>query len=191
MKIEMRWLLPVVLALSLGLPAATLAQGRGNAMGHDRGNAGDRPRVVVVDRDDRRDDRDDPRRNDIRRDDTRRDDDRRDDDRRPDDRRDARDVIVLRDRSRTIVLDRDDFAWYPVRSPGPAFCRSGAGHPVWGLQWCLARGYAIGRPGSWFLWGDDLFLLDQGRVIVLRDRGYDADRAFWGSVVSQIFAWVD
>ena len=185
MKIEMRWLLPVVLAVSRGLPAATLAQGKGHAKGHDRGNAGDRPRVVVVDRDDRRD----PRRDDDRRDD-RRDSDRRDD-RWRNDHPDRRDVIVLRDRSRTIVLDRDDFAWYPVRSPGPAFCRSGAGHPVWGLQWCLARGYAIGRPGSWFLWGDDLFLLDQGRVIVLRDRGYDADRAFWGAAVSQILAWVD
>lgn len=38
---------------------------------------------------------------------------------------------------------------------GPAFCRSGAGHPVFGWQWCEERGWgtspsrsASGRPGA-------------------------------------------
>ena len=67
----------------------------------------------------------------------------------------------------------------------------GAGHPVWGLQWCLDKGYAVGRQGTWFLRGDDLFLIDGSRVIVLRDRANDADRAFWSAVVGQLFALVD
>lgn len=27
---------------------------------------------------------------------------------------------------------------------GPAFCRSGVGHPVHGRQWCLAKGFGLG-----------------------------------------------
>ena len=105
---------------------------------------------------------------------------------------DDRERIVLRDRGRTIILDADDFVWFPVRSnSGPSFCRSGAGHPVFGLQWCLNKGYGIGRPGSVFVWGDDVFLRDQTRMIVLRDRARDADRAFWGAVIGQVLAWVD
>ncbi|MGH7565226.1 MAG: hypothetical protein ACREK2_00190 [Gemmatimonadota bacterium] len=105
---------------------------------------------------------------------------------------DDRERIVLRDRGRTIILDADDFVWFPVRSnSGPSFCRSGAGHPVFGLQWCLNKGYGIGRPGGVFVWGDDVFLRDQNRVIVLRDRARDADRAFWGAVIGQVLAWAD
>jgi hypothetical protein len=26
----------------------------------------------------------------------------------------------------------------------PAFCRSGAGHPVWGREWCLEKGFGLG-----------------------------------------------
>jgi hypothetical protein len=33
----------------------------------------------------------------------------------------------------------------------PAFCRSGAGHPVWGREWCLDKGFGLGsRAGT--LW---------------------------------------
>ncbi len=28
---------------------------------------------------------------------------------------------------------------------GPSFCRSGAGHPVYGRQWCLERGHGLGE----------------------------------------------
>ena len=100
--------------------------------------------------------------------------------------------IVLRDGDRTIVLHDNDVRRYQVRSDrGPRFCRSGAGHPVFGLDWCLDKGVGIGQPGSWFLRDDDLFLRDRNRVIVLRDRALDADRAFWGAVVGQVLAWVD
>lgn len=163
MTLDFRWILPVALGLAIALPSSAWAQGNG----HGKNKARSQPARVIVLDDDRNDDDWDDR------------------------RRDDRRTIVLRDGSRTIVLDRDDFAWFPVRNDGPAFCRSGAGHPVWGLQWCLSKGYSVGRPGTWFLRGDDLFLRDQGRVIMLRDRAYDADRAFWGAVASQILARVN
>lgn len=32
----------------------------------------------------------------------------------------------------------------PVKNGAPSFCRSGAGHPVWGRQWCLEKGFGLG-----------------------------------------------
>ncbi|PYO78567.1 MAG: hypothetical protein DMD63_06950 [Gemmatimonadetes bacterium] len=32
----------------------------------------------------------------------------------------------------------------PVKEGAPSFCRSGAGHPVWGRQWCLEKGFGLG-----------------------------------------------
>lgn len=34
-----------------------------------------------------------------------------------------------------------------VPGKGPAFCRSGAGHPVHGRQWCLDHGFGLGGRG--------------------------------------------
>jgi len=31
-----------------------------------------------------------------------------------------------------------------VRGGAPSFCRSGAGHPVWGRQWCIDKGFGLG-----------------------------------------------
>jgi hypothetical protein len=60
--------------------------------------------------------------------------------------------------------DRDDDDWYDDdgrNGNGPAFCRSGAGHPVHGREWCRRRGYDVGR-----------------------DRGWDrSDRDRWGNIV--------
>jgi hypothetical protein len=39
-----------------------------------------------------------------------------------------------------------------VRSGSPAFCRSGAGHPVWGRQWCLDKGFGLGSVNN-VRWG--------------------------------------
>jgi hypothetical protein len=178
----LRSTLPLALALAVAVPTTAWAQGRGNGNGN-RNKDKHENRVVVIDRDD---DDDDDR---IRVRDRDRDWivlDRRDRDRRDGDR------FVLRDGRRTIVLDGDDFFWYPVRNDsGPSFCRSGAGHPVFGIQWCLQKGYGIGRPGAVILRGDDVFLRDRTRVIVLRDRRYDADQAFWSAVVGQVLALVD
>src|SRR5687767_9368949 len=30
----------------------------------------------------------------------------------------------------------------------PSFCRSGAGHPVWGRQWCVDKGFGLGNDGD-------------------------------------------
>lgn len=51
--------------------------------------------------------------------------------------------------------DRDDWEWgrdrdrrwerrARARGRGPAFCRSGAGHPVHGRRWCLQKGFGLG-----------------------------------------------
>ncbi len=190
----LRSTLPLALALAVAIPTTAWAQGRGNANGNKHKNKHENRRVVVIDRDDRDDDDDDrirARERDRERIRVRE----RDWDRIRVERRDRdrdRDRFVLRNGGRTIVLDDDDFYWYPVRSDrGPSFCRSGAGHPVFGIQWCLQKGYGIGRPGSVFLWGDDVFLRDRTRVIVLRERRYDADQAFWSAVVGQVLALVD
>jgi hypothetical protein len=39
-----------------------------------------------------------------------------------------------------------------VRDEAPAFCRSGAGHPVWGREWCIDKGFGLGGSDGW-LWG--------------------------------------
>lgn len=52
------------------------------------------------------------------------------------------------------------------RAGAPAFCRSGAGHPVWGREWCLDRRFGLGRR-SGILWSrgtvDDVVF---GRLIL-------------------------
>jgi len=39
-----------------------------------------------------------------------------------------------------------------VKSGSPSFCRSGAGHPVWGRQWCIDKGFGLGT-GQNVRWG--------------------------------------
>lgn len=39
-----------------------------------------------------------------------------------------------------------------VREGAPSFCRSGAGHPVWGRQWCLDKGFGLGSYEG-YRWG--------------------------------------
>lgn len=77
---------------------------------------------------------------------------RRDRDRR-DDRYDDRGDIFGRNDDRYDRRDRR----------GPAFCRSGEGHPVHGRQWCRDKGFGIGQDRSRDIWGD----------IIYRDRRYD------------------
>jgi hypothetical protein len=92
----------------------------------------------------------------IRRDGDRFDDrNRRDDDRRYDDRYDNRDRYD----------DRYDDRY---KKNGPAFCRSGQGHPVHGRQWCRQKGYGLGNERSRDIWGDIIFRQPRDR-----DRRYD------------------
>jgi hypothetical protein len=67
------------------------------------------------------------------------------------------DRVTLTNRRGAVLVALDDNAarnlgvWNvnafdaPVNSGSPAFCRSGAGHPVWGRQWCLDKGFGLGQ----------------------------------------------
>ena len=67
----------------------------------------------------------------------------------------GRDVSV-RNRKGDLLLDMDDDrarnlgVWQvsplndQVKGGAPSFCRSGQGHPVWGRQWCLDKGFGLG-----------------------------------------------
>jgi hypothetical protein len=62
---------------------------------------------------------------------------------------------------------------------GPAFCRSGEGHPVKGRQWCRDKGFGLGRERSRDVWGD----------IIYRDRRYDdrrLDRSTLGDILGSV-----
>jgi hypothetical protein len=39
-----------------------------------------------------------------------------------------------------------------LRGDAPSFCRSGEGHPNWGRQWCIDKGFGLGRRGD-VRWG--------------------------------------
>jgi hypothetical protein len=39
-----------------------------------------------------------------------------------------------------------------VDGNAPSFCRSGAGHPVWGRQWCIDKGFGLGSTQG-VIWG--------------------------------------
>lgn len=39
-----------------------------------------------------------------------------------------------------------------VRDGAPSFCRSGAGHPVWGREWCIDKGFGLGAYND-YRWG--------------------------------------
>lgn len=45
---------------------------------------------------------------------------------------------------------------------GPAFCRSGAGHPVYGRAWCIDKGFGLGS-AAWRR-------VDLGRVVLRQPR---------------------
>jgi hypothetical protein len=72
------------------------------------------------------------------------------------------DRVMVRNRRGDLLVDLDDrqardLGYWNLRRLGdrratgnaPAFCRSGAGHPVWGREWCLDRGHGLGsRTGT-------------------------------------------
>ena len=70
------------------------------------------------------------------------------------------DVVELRNRKGNVLfaLKDDDArslgAWRVaplndnVDAGAPSFCRSGAGHPVWGRQWCIDKGFGLGATGN-------------------------------------------
>jgi hypothetical protein len=113
-----------------------------------------------------------------------------------------RDVRVERRDDRTVrdVRDRRDDDRDSDRNgkngKGPAFCRSGAGHPVHGRQWCRDKGFGLGRDsrnGSWdrVTWNDVIFRRRPRNDYMGRDVLYevlggsvfnrlDTQRRYWG-----------
>jgi hypothetical protein len=75
----------------------------------------------------------------------------------------ADDRLRLMNRSGVLLLDLDEQRarkvgkWElvaltdDVRDGAPAFCRSGAGHPVFGREWCIEKGFGLGRAAD-FRW---------------------------------------
>jgi hypothetical protein len=59
-------------------------------------------------------------------------------------------------------------------SGSPAFCRSGEGHPVWGREWCLDKGFGLGV-GERSIWSratvDDVVFRRRPEANVALDRG--------------------
>lgn len=65
------------------------------------------------------------------------------------------DILIDLDEDRARNLGAWDVRPYrddDVKSGAPAFCRSGAGHPVWGRQWCVDKGFGLGRSND-VRWG--------------------------------------
>lgn len=103
------------------------------------------------------------------------------------------DVIVLRDRNgRVVVVDRDDiedrFQVNHTRGRGPAFCRSGAGHPVFGRQWCIEKGWGLGNRTVFFDNDDRVIFRSGSQLVVARVRD---DRSTIERIVDRILFWTD
>jgi hypothetical protein len=64
----------------------------------------------------------------------------------------------VKNKSGVLLLDLDDDRdigkWRVVgerdldKKGAPSFCRSGAGHPVFGRQWCIDKGFGLGNDGT-------------------------------------------
>lgn len=71
---------------------------------------------------------------------------------------------------RVVTLRDDDDDDDDDREGSPAFCRSGAGHPNWGRQWCVDKGFGLGIDRD-IRWGRAIELED----VVLRRRVDETD----------------
>lgn len=193
-------LVGAIVAVIAAAPVDAYAQGRGKARGHDRHEGGppgqvkkqsdrDRDRVIVIDDDDRgvvlRPGRrgDDDGRIVIRGD--------RRDDRRVR-RQDGR-IILRDDDGRVIIIDdgRVDERFRARRGRGPAFCRSGAGHPVFGRRWCLEKGFGLGNRNDVFFDDGRVIFWDGDSPVIVRDRRFRDDRRFWEEALDRLLFWAE
>lgn len=95
-------------------------------------------------------------------------------------------VVAIRNRRGDLLLAMDDDrartlgVWQVaplddrVKGGAPSFCRSGQGHPVWGRQWCLDKGFGLGpqqdvRWGTTRDIGDIIFGRRPSSAILTRD----------------------
>lgn len=121
-------LLAALFAVTLAQPDSALAQGKGKGKEKQAAKqVGTSAKVVKSDRDD-----DAVRRTNARRDD---------------------DVIRVGTSGRRTNDDIYRGTYSTGSGKGPAFCRSGAGHPVHGRQWCVNKGFGLGNSrwdrGNW------------------------------------------
>jgi len=58
-------------------------------------------------------------------------------------------LVLDDDRARNLGVWQTSPVVEPVRAGAPSFCRSGEGHPVWGRQWCLQKGFGLGDPSDY------------------------------------------
>ncbi|HUP02087.1 MAG TPA: hypothetical protein VM737_11275 [Gemmatimonadota bacterium] len=150
-------LIPLALAALVAAPPEAFGQGRHHGHGKQQGRK-HHPVRIVHDRDDDRVFRSRDGRVIVLRD--------RDDDRR------LADILDIFDDDR-----RDRRAFRSGRGRhGPAFCRSGAGHPVFGRRWCLDKGFGLGdrrfrdRDGIVFRDRNGSIVIDRDGDIIFRPR---------------------
>lgn len=118
---------------------------------------------------------------------------------------------VNKTKSKTVTTvgrrDRDDDlryrGSYRSQAKGPSFCRSGAGHPVHGRQWCVQKGFGLGN-ARWdrAIWDDVVFRqeprsnLELGRDILIDILGgavfnrFDTRRTQFGVAQPLTGRWV-
>lgn len=82
--------------------------------------------------------------------------------------------VQVLNRSGVILVDFEDDRelgnWSVVTQPfkdkrgAPSFCRSGAGHPVWGRQWCVEKGFGLGADND-LRWSR---VIDPSNVVITR-----------------------
>jgi len=109
-------------------------------------------------------------------------------------RRDRNGGIVFRDRDdRIIVIGRGgiDERFRANRGRGPMFCRTGAGHPVFGRRWCLEKGFGLGDRNDVFFDDGRVIFWDDDQPVIVRDRRFRSDRSTWEAVVDRILFWSD
>jgi hypothetical protein len=106
--------------------------------------------------------------------------------------------VQVLNRDGVVLVDFDDDRelgnWKVVTEPfkekkgAPSFCRSGAGHPVWGRQWCVDKGFGLGDDGD-LRWSR---VIDPSNVMITRPTTGDLTRDvlldILGSIVLNRFA---
>jgi hypothetical protein len=90
--------------------------------------------------------------------------------------------VQVLNRNGVVLVDFDDDRelgnWkvatepYREKKGSPSFCRSGTGHPVWGRQWCVEKGFGLGTDND-LRWSR---VLDPSGVIITRPTTSDLTR---------------
>lgn len=84
--------------------------------------------------------------------------------------------------------DRELGNWKVVNEPfkdkngAPSFCRSGSGHPVWGRQWCIDKGFGLGTDND-LRWSR---IVDPSNVVFTRPTTGDLTRDVLADVLGSI-----